>query len=228
MHSVQGESDGPVEEVPLPKKRRSSADSVLQVFLGAALKARWAAHCEDAGVAAGAPLRGYVEAQLSGRGQPDPLKSSAGRCDALPGPAEAGYGVAQFMAMAARRRAVRLVARPDEGRRVERSVYFTPSEAMALEAASGAARMGLHEYVVAAVRAAVSHTPTFGQDELEALTASGALLAGVVVDLARWRREVSETELSARLGALEAAVKAHVEASCQALAQGTRRWEIRV
>ncbi|HJV71226.1 hypothetical protein [Ideonella sp.] len=195
------------------KEPRSAG--LLSVDLGPALKAAWRAHCDALGVKAGPAICALVEASLkapeaaSARGASNGAMSGVGRPLASPALA-------------------RLGCRPDHGPKVPREIALTPTEDAAIKDVCASQGLGYQAWLVAAVRAALTQTPTFGQAEMEALTASNALLAGVAIDLAQWRRQVAETALADRLESLEATIKRHVELSSRTMAQGTRRWEITV
>lgn len=63
--------------------------------------------------------------------------------------------------------------RPDTARKVRRETQFTASEDAAIAAVAEVQGFGFQEWVVVAVRAALTR-PSYGQAKLEALTASNA------------------------------------------------------
>jgi len=195
--------------------RTPRSAGLLSVDLGAALKAAWRAHCDALGVKPGPAICALVQASLKaptaalGREVIDGDASGACRPPASPTLARLGF-------------------RSDLGPKVPREIALTPSEDAAIKDVCASQGFGYQAWLVAAVRAALTHTPTFGQAEMEALTASNALLAGVAIDLSQWRRQVAETAIADRLESLEATVRAHVELSSRTMAQGSRRWEITV
>jgi hypothetical protein len=189
----------PLLALGAPPSHRSAG--LLTVDLGEALKVAWKAHCDALGMRAGPALVALVQAALRD-GTDQTMKSSPGTCSA------------------------RIGTRPDEGRRVERRLTFTPSEDRAIASAAKALGLGYQQWVVAAVRSALARVPAFGQAELETLTCSNRHLAALVVDLASWRRADGDTELVNRMADLERLVRAHVEWASTMLAHGARRWEI--
>lgn len=174
---------------------------LLTIDLGESLKVAWKAHCGALGMRPGPAVVGLVQAALKD-------------------------GTDQTMTSSPITRTARLGARPDEGRRMERRLTFTPSEDRAIASAAKALGMGYQQWVVAAVRSALARVPAFGQAELEALTCSNRHLAALVVDLASSRRAAGDTELMNQMVDLERLVRTHVERVSTMLAHGARRWEI--
>lgn len=115
---------------------------------------------------------------------------------------------------------------PDAGPKVSREMQFTPSENDAVEAVAAAQGFGFQDWVVAAVRAALAEAPSYGQAELEALTASNAMLVRVVADVAALRRAENNLEIGARLESLEQDLREHVETVSKAIAKGAKRWRL--
>jgi hypothetical protein len=174
---------------------------LLTVDLGESLKVAWKAHCGALSMRPGPAVVGLVQAALKD-GTDQTMTSSPVTCTA------------------------RVGARPDEGRRMERRLTFTPSEDRAIASAAKALGMGYQQWVVAAVRSALARVPAFGQAELEALTCSNRHLAALVIDLASWRRAAGDGELGNRMADLEQLIRTHVERASTVLAHGARRWEI--
>lgn len=174
---------------------------LLTIDLGEALKVAWKAHCGALGMRPGPAVVGLVQAALSD-GTDQKLTASPGTCSA------------------------RIGTGPDEGRRMERRLTFTPSEDRAIASAAKAFGMGYQHWVVAAVRSSLARVPAFGQAELEALTCSNRHLAALVIDLASYWRAGGETELMTQMVDLERLVRNHVERVSTMLAHGARRWEI--
>jgi hypothetical protein len=121
---------------------------------------------------------------------------------------------------------VRVAKEPDTGAKVSREMQFTPSENAAVEAVAGAQGFGFQGWVIAAVRAALAQAPSYGQNELEALTASNATLVRIVSDLAALRRGENNPEVTERLRSLEKDLKAHVDTVSSAMAKGAKRWRL--
>ncbi len=117
---------------------------------------------------------------------------------------------------------------PDKGPKVSRELQFTPSENAAVEAAARGQGFGFQEWVIAAVRAALTKVPTYGQAELEALTQSNAHMATVAIELGALRRQAGGDESADAIANIEADVRRHVETVSTAMAQGARRWQLKV
>lgn len=82
--------------------------------------------------------------------------------------------------------------------------------------------------MVAAVRAALTLAPTYGQAELEALTRSNAGLADMRISLGSLLRNAAPTaELASRITALQNDLRTHCELVSQTMAAGTRRWQLK-
>lgn len=187
--------------IAMTEKQPSRADGLVTVQLGIDLKQEWVEWCQKRQLVPGKALRSLVERAIA-----DGLELSAGRD---------GVQVK-----------VRVAREPDAGPRVGREIYFTPSENEAVAAVAAAQGFGFHEWVVAAVRAALAEAPSYGQAELEALTASNAMLVRVVADVAALRRAENNLEIGARLQSLEQDLKAHIETVSKAMAKGARRWRL--
>jgi hypothetical protein len=123
---------------------------------------------------------------------------------------------------------VRVGSTGDNGPKIGHEVYFTPSEHQALLAVAAAQGFGLHEFVIAAVRAALAQAPTYGQAELETLTRSNASLATILGALMALRQQTPDAELAHRLAALEQVVRTHIEQVSRSMAVGARRWQFKV
>lgn len=181
----------------------SRAAGLMTVELGAALKADWARWCSERGLVPGRTVRTLVERAIR---EGLELGTSAG-----------GRAVS-----------VKVVPVPDEGPKVQREVHFTPSEDRAIAVAAEAAGLGYFEWVVAAIRAALASAPTYGQAELEAVTASNRMLANVLLELGAMRRSGGSGLDAERIERLERDVRRHVETVSAAMAQGARRWQLDV
>lgn len=179
------------------------APKLLTIDLGADLKASWYQWCAEHNLVPGKAARHLIETQL--KAAPEP-----GQARCLPPPA------------------VRVGTASDTGPKVVHKIYFTPSEHQVLLAVAAAQGFGLHEFVIAAVRAALAQAPTYGQAELETLTRSNASLANVLGALATLRQQTPDADLVHRLAALEQDVKTHVEQVSRSMAVGARRWQLKV
>jgi hypothetical protein len=179
------------------------AAGLLTVQLGADLKRLWTMWCADRGLVPGKALRNLVERAVTEGLEPAPSRSG-----------EVGHVV--------------VAKQPDRGPKMGREVQFTPSENAAIEAAAEAQGFAFQEWVVAAVRAALTKAPSYGQAELEALTQSNAHMAQVALELAALRRQEDAGDLAEALGQLEGEIRQHVEAVSAAMAQGAQRWQLKV
>lgn len=183
------------------EKPSSRAEGLVTVQLGKDLKQEWVQWCQKRQLVPGAALRSLVERAIA-----DGLELATAR-----------DGV---------RVKVRVAKEPDAGAKVSREMQFTPSENAAVEAVAGAQGFGFQDWVIAAVRAALAQAPSYGQNELEALTASNAMLVRIVADLAALRRGENNPEVTERLQSLEKDLKAHVETVSSAMAKGAKRWRL--
>lgn len=181
----------------------SRAAGQIKIDLGVEVKRAWMQWCADHGLVPNKALRSLVERALV-----DGLELSTSR------PGEV----------------VRVVVakQPDRGAKVSRELQFTPSENAAIEAVAKAQGFAFQEWVIAAVRAALTKAPSYGQTELEALTQSNALMAQVALDLAALRRQEAAGEVAEALGRLEGEIRQHVETVSAAMAQGAQRWQLKV
>ena len=107
-------------------------------------------------------------------------------------------------------------------------VSFTVSEHEALVAVATAQGFGVQEFVIAAVRAALAQTPSYGQAELEALTLSNATLVKVVTALVSVKTSPVDAAIATQFGALENVVRIHIEHVSRLMAVGARRWQLKV
>jgi hypothetical protein len=178
---------------------------MLTVELGKELKQAWMQCCRARGARAGPAIAALVQADLE-------------RHAALPrrGEANPAFGAVRFT----------VAPRPDERERVRHEISLTPSEDAAANKAAKDCGLALTAWIVAAVRAALTGLPTYGQHELTALTDSSRLVTGLILDIAMWRRAGVPETLDGRFAMLEAELRQHVQAVQALLAAGTRRWEI--
>lgn len=182
----------------------SRAAGLVTVQLGPDLKRDWTQWCADRGLVPGKALRSLVETALA-----DGLELATSR---------SGESVRVVVAK-----------QPDRGPKVGREIQFTPSENKAIEAAAKDQGFAFQEWVIAAVRAALTKAPSYGQAELEALTQSNAHMAQIAVELAALRRrEGTNGNQAEALVRLEGDIRQHVETVSAAMAQGAQRWQLKV
>nr|WP_317623833.1 hypothetical protein [Acidovorax sp. SUPP3334]BDH38342.1 plasmid mobilization relaxosome protein MobC [Acidovorax sp. SUPP3334] len=181
----------------------SRAAGLVTVDFGPALKTQWLTWCADRNLRPAKALRSLIERVIAEGLELAPRASDE--------PVQA-----------------RVASEPDRGPKIGREVYLTPSENAAVEAVAESQGFGVHEWVVGAIRAGVAGAPSYGQEELQALTQSNALLAQLVVDLSALRKRQDDDQLAAALAQVEGAVRHHVETVSAVMAQGARRWQLTV
>ena len=180
-----------------------SAQKVLSVDLGTELKTAWLSWCAERNLPPGAAARSLIENTVQ-------VGLNLGDDHQPPMPT------------------VAVIPAADNGPAIGHEIYFTPSEHRAVLAACAGQGFGLHQYVVAAVRAALTLAPTYGQAELEALTRSNAGLADMRISLGSLLRNAAPTaELASRITALQNDLRTHCELVSQTMAAGTRRWQLK-
>ena len=182
-----------------PKKR----DGLTTVDLGSTVKTEWVKWCSERDLVPGRAIKTLVEKAMA-----EGLELAT--CDR------------------GSKLGVRVLQSADTRPKVGREIYFTVSENDAIQKVADAQGFGFHEFVIAAVRGALANAPTYGQAELEALTQSNVMLVQIAADLADLRRRAGDANQANEFGALEAHVKAHVEQASKAMAQGARRWSLKV
>lgn len=183
-----------------PKKR----DGLTTVDLGPTVKTEWVQWCQERDLVPGRAIKALVE------------KAMTEGVDLAPSDHASKVVV------------VKVLQSADTRLKVGREIYFTVSENEAIQKVAQAQGLGFHEFVIAAVRAALANAPTYGQAELEALTQSNGLLVQIAADLATLGRRAGEAGQANEFGTLEAHVKAHVEQASKTMAQGARRWSLKV
>jgi hypothetical protein len=184
----------------IPKKR---TDGLLTIELGPTLKTQWTQWCKERDVLPGRTIKTLVDKALAQGLELDPTGTGA---------------VVK----------VRVLQSADTRPKVGREIYFTPSEDEAIQAVAKGQGFGFHEWVIAAVRGALANAPSYGQVELEVLTQSNMRMAQVVADLVELGRNSKDARQSEQFKALENQVKAHVEQVSRTMAQGARRWALKV
>jgi hypothetical protein len=181
----------------------SRAAGLVTVQLGIDLKRDWLQWCVARDLVPGKALRGLVEQALA-------------------------EGLELSTSVRGERVKVVVATKPDEGSKVARELRFTPSEDKAIEAVAKAQGFGFQDWVVAATRAALAKAPSYGQAELEALTASNAQLAQVAIELRALRSQLGDQAQVVDLVQLEKDVRKHVEAASKAMAVGAQRWQLKI
>lgn len=183
----------------IEKPQTRRASGLLSVDLGEELKSSWYQWCASRKLIPGKAVRSLIEIKLQEeQGQPSLTA------------------------------VVQMGSASDHGQKIGHEIYFTPSEHQVLLAVAKIEGYGLHEFVIASVRAALAKAPAYGQMELEALTRSNAALVTVLMHLVAIRREVQDEAIAGRLNALENDVRAHIECVSQSMAAGVRRWKLEV
>jgi hypothetical protein len=181
----------------------SRAAGLVTVQLGIDLKRDWLQWCVARDLVPGKALRSLVEQALA-------------------------EGLELSTSIRGERVKVVVATKPDEGSKVARELRFTPSEDKAIEAVAKAQGFGFQDWVVAATRAALAKAPSYGQAELEALTASNAQLAQVAIELRALRSQLGDQAQGVDLAQLEKEVRIHVEAASKAMARGAQRWQLKI
>jgi hypothetical protein len=177
---------------------------LLSVNLGPELKEQWSAWCLERGFKPTTAIRSLVTSALA-----DGLETSQKPAESLK-----HFSLGQS---------------PDPGPKKDLRVYFTASEFTAIQSVSDQLGLGHQDFVIAAVRAALTQTPTYGQQELvNLIAANDALYAAVnalriVKDTVALAPEVLES-----IEALREEIKRHTVKVSEVLAQGTRRWQLKV
>jgi hypothetical protein len=187
----------------MDKPKTSRAIEKLSVQLGADLKREWLKWCEERGQAPAQAVRELVETALK-----TDLEHSGTRKVSKPN--------------------VRIGREPDTGSKVSREIQFSATENAAIEAAAAAQGFGFQEWVIAATRAALANAASYGQSELEELSQSNILLGHLVMELSAIRRAQTSNVLTGRIQEIETHVKLHMENVSASMAQGARRWQIKI
>lgn len=186
---------------PAPSPPIPRAAKLLTIDLGADLKAAWSRWCKARGFTPSEVVRRLIETRLTDASEPPQAPRPSMRA--------------------------RVGTKPDSRPKIGHEVYFTPSEHHALLAAAAAQGLGLHEFVIAAVRAALANAPTYGQAELEALTLSNVGLVNVITAAAALRAQTPDETIANRLDIIENDLRQHIEHVSAAMAVGTRRWQLK-
>lgn len=183
-----------------PAKR---SDGLLTVELGPSVKAQWVQWCKERDLLPGKAIKRLVDRAMA---EGLELATSADGAKVK----------------------VKVLTGADTGAQIGKEIYFRPTEAQAIQAVADAQGFGFHEWVIAAVRAALANAPSYGQAELEALTRSNLQLVQVVAELTALRKGGTLPEHAHQLQALESSIRSHVEQVSKAMAQGARRWQLKV
>jgi hypothetical protein len=176
---------------------------MLSIDVGPALKTQWLAWCAGRNLLPSAAARSLLEQTLANGLEPAQMPSRT----LTP---------------------VRVGTSPDSGPKKDVRVYFTPSEFKSLVMAGDQLGLGIQEFVIAAVRAAITQTPTYGQSEVAALTASNARLFDALEQLHQMRDGTKSDATGNNIDELRAVIERHILVTTEAMAKGTRRWELKV
>ena len=203
------------------------AAKLLTIDLGTDLKSRWFQWCAERQLVPGKALKSLLEQTLKhglGAAEMPSPPVPAVKVGASPDARSKVVYKAYTPPFAAKERVVRASTQPKFGH----EIYFTATEYHALLTVAAAQGFGLHEFVIAAVRAALAQMPTFGQAELEALTRSNAALVNVVAGLVALKSAMNDATIAQQFASLENDVRSHIETASRLMAVGTRRWQLKV
>ena len=203
------------------------AAKLLTIDLGTDLKSRWFQWCAERQLVPGKALKSLLEQTLKhgpGAAEMPSTPVPAVQSGRIAGRALQGCLQGLHPPFAAKERVVRASTQPKFGH----EIYFTATEYHALLTVAAAQGFGLHEFVIAAVRAALAQMPTFGQAELEALTRSNAALVNVVAGLVALKSAMNDATIAQQFASLENDVRSHIETASRLMAVGTRRWQLKV
>jgi hypothetical protein len=176
---------------------------LLSIDVGPALKTQWLAWCAERRLLPSAAARSLLEQTVT-HGLETPQKPASTIAP------------------------VRVGTAPDSGPKKDVRVYFTPSEFKAIESAGDQLGLGIQEFVIAAVRAALTQTATYGQPEIAALTSSNARLFDALELLHQVQDGAGVPASGASIEGLREAIERHILVTTDAMAQGTRRWKLKV
>ena len=177
---------------------------LLTVDLGLELKRAFEAWCTERGLVPGKVVRGLIERTVAG---------------------DAGIAARKTPVPAPR---IVVAAMEDHGPKVGREIQLTPSENDAVAAAAAHEGYGFQDFVIAAVRAAVARSPSYGQQQIEALASSNRQLHQVLIELAHCRRAGCPPVTADQLDALASDVRRHVETAALVMAEGAQRWQLQI
>ncbi len=210
-----------------PKPTTPRAAKLLTIDLGADLKASWFQWCAERQLVPGKALKRLIETALrEGLEAPNPpvLPGPVVKVGTKPDAHSKIVNKAYKAPYSDKERVTRSLIQP----KVEVRVSFTVSEHEALVAVATAQGFGVQEFVIAAVRAALAQTPSYGQAELQALTLSNATLVKVVTALVAFKTSPADTANATQFESLENAVRSHIEQVSRLMAVGARRWQLKV
>jgi hypothetical protein len=176
---------------------------LLSIDVGPALKTQWLAWCAERHLLPSAAARSLLEQTVIHGLEPPQMPTST---------------IAP----------IRVGTAPDSGPKKDARVYFTPSEFKSLVMAGDQLGLGIQEFVIAAVRAAITQTPTYGQSEVAALTASNARLFDALEQLHQMRDGTKSDATGNSIDELRAVIERHILVTTEAMAKGTRRWQLKV
>lgn len=185
------------------KPASSRSAGLVTVDLGAALKTEWVQWCQARNLVPGKAARRLIEKAVV---EGSELPTRPHRAHVM----------------------VNIAHEPDDGLKTEHKVYLTPSEKAAIAAAAQAQQFGFQEWVIAAVRAALTQAPSFGQAEITELVKSNLTLVQVVSELSALRRASTDADMNEKIKALEVGLKKHVEVVSASISQGAKRWLLKM
>ncbi|MBK9346887.1 MAG: hypothetical protein IPN06_10920 [Burkholderiales bacterium] len=157
-----------------PVKR---SDGLLTVELGPSIKAQWVQWCKERELLPGKTIKRLVDTAMA-KGLELAISANAAQVK------------------------VKVVPSADKGAQIGKEIYFRPTEHQAIQAVSEAQGFGFHEWVIAAVRAALTNAPSYGQAELELLTRSNMQMVQVVAELTALRKGMTQPDQAQQLQAL--------------------------
>jgi hypothetical protein len=181
------------------KEPSTRAEGLITAQLGVELKTEWVKWCQARELVPGKALRKLVEKALA-------------------------EGLELTTSVNGSKVRVIVGSKPDTGLKVRREFGFTPSEDKAIEAVALAQGFGYQEWVIAATRAALANSPSYGQAEIEAVTKSNASLVQILNELAALKRGEDDPDWVKRFEVLESLIRQHVEQVSIAMAKGAQRW----
>lgn len=203
------------------------AAKLLTIDLGADLKASWFQWCSERQLVPGKALKNLIENTLRERLEASPtaaLPAPVVKVGARPDAHSKIVNKAYKAPYSDKERVTRSLIQP----KVEVRVSLTVSEHEALLVVATAQGFGVQEFVIAAVRAALAQTPSYGQAELEALTLSNATFVKVVTALVALKSSPADTANATQFESLENEIRSHIEHVSRLMAVGARRWQLKV
>lgn len=174
---------------------------ILSVRLGADLKERWEAYCEDLGLAPSTAIKAAIEQQLEKAGK-NPKPKTYHQTQEAP------------------------VGEP----KVRFEILLTESEKRAIRERANVERCSMRRWIVDACRAGLTREPQFGMKEIDALGESNYQLLALGRNLNQIARRLNEGK-SAKLTVeqiekLSARIDKHTDIVSTAIRASLERWNI--